>query len=167
MPVLLQICAVIVTLALAAIAIVTVRTMMRFEKAADELSVTAIAIRSSLGQIEGIVAEVRDVVESIREVVPHLQRTVARIEGIGERAAGIADAVLGEIEAPVRVALGVSRGVRSGAGHLVERLTHGLRGKFLSWWEGSAPRSESATQPPVEREPGGFRSSDESTPLGP
>jgi len=124
MPVLLQICVVIVTLALGAIAIVTVRTMIRFERAADEVSQTAEMLQKSIAQMQNVTHEIHEVVASVADIAPRLRRTAARFEDLGERTARLSAAVLEEVEAPVRTAVAVARGVRIGSRILFDRLAH-------------------------------------------
>jgi len=123
MPVLLQICAVIVTTALVAIAVVTVRTMLRFEKAAEEFTETTVLIRDSIDQFQSVTRETHELIESLSDIVPSVRRTASRLEMIGERTARLSSAVLEEVETPIRTAVAVARGVRAGTSRLVERLT--------------------------------------------
>ena len=127
MPVLLQVCVVIVTAALALIAIMTMRAMKRFEKAADEISQTAEMIQRSVAEIGAVTRDAHAVVHSIRDVVPHFTGVAERFERIGQRTAALSSDLLTEVEAPVRTAVAISRAVRSGTAHLVDRLTNRFR----------------------------------------
>lgn len=124
MPALLQICAVIVTIALVAIAIVTIRTMIRFEKAAEQLAETAVAIRDSFEQFQVITREAGELVNSLQDVVPYLTRTASRFEALGERAANLSSSVLEQVETPLRTVVAVLRGLRTGTSQFFERVGH-------------------------------------------
>ena len=124
MPALLQVCAVIVTIALVAIAIVTIRTMIRFEKAAEQLAETAVAIRDSFEQFHVITREAGELVSSLQDVVPYLTRTASRFESIGERAANLSSSLMEQVETPLRTVVAVLRGVRTGASQFVDRIGH-------------------------------------------
>lgn len=122
MPVLLQICAVIVTIAIAAIAIATVRAMGRFEKVAAEFQETAQAARTTLADVHKVTDEIRQLVNDAGEVVPRFKAVMHRFEQIGERTAQLSSDLLEQVEAPVRTAVAISRGVRRGTWSLFDRL---------------------------------------------
>ena len=124
MPLLLQICTVIVTMALLAIAAVTVRAMIHFEKAAKEFSRTADAVTESLAQVKDVTTEIHNVAISLGRVVPTIQGVVGRFEELGERTAELSNAVLDQVEPPIRTAAAVMSGVRSATSYLVRALTH-------------------------------------------
>lgn len=124
MPALLQICAVIVTIALVAIAIVAIRTMIRFEKAAEQLAETAVAIRDSFEQFQVITREAGELVNSLQDVVPYLTRTASRFEALGERAVNLSSSLLEQVETPLRTVVAVIRGLRSGTSQFFERVGH-------------------------------------------
>lgn len=124
MPLLLQICLVIVTIALAAIAIVTVRAMRRFEQAAHELTETLESIQQIVPQVQQLTNEAREIVTSVGEVVPRFKAVAERFENLGERTAQLSSDLLEQVEAPVRTAVAVARGMRRGTASLFDRLMH-------------------------------------------
>lgn len=117
MEALLGICAVVVTLAIAGIAIAIMRSLKRFEVTADEFSRTAEVLRSTI-------AEVHELTESMGAVVPPLQRAASRMEDLSDRAARISNSVLNEIEGPIRNTVAVITGVRTGTRSLIGALTN-------------------------------------------
>lgn len=119
---LLQVCAVIVTIAIVAIAFVLVRTLAKFEKTAEQLSETAISIRDSLEQFQVLSRRANDLVTSLQEVVPHIRRTAERIESLGTRAAGLSSSLLEAVETPVHTVTAIIRGVRTGATSFLQKL---------------------------------------------
>jgi hypothetical protein len=125
MPVLVQICIVIVTIGLLAIAVLTVRMMTRFfNQAAADLSQLTLAVRESAAQVDLVSREIRALVASLREVVPPVQRVVDRFAAVGQRTADLSSFLLEEVEWPVFTTAAVARGVRSGAEHFLKRLMH-------------------------------------------
>lgn len=122
MPVILQVCLVIVTTAVAAIAIVAVRAMNRFEKVAAEFQQTAQAARMSIADVQVMTQELRELVSTVGEVVPRFRAIVNRFEDLGERTAQMSSDLLDQVESPVRTAVAVARGVRFGASTLFDRL---------------------------------------------
>jgi hypothetical protein len=125
MPALLQVWIVIATIALLGIAVMTARMMARhISKAADDISRLTVAVSEAVEKINQVSNEAHELVASVRECVPPLQRVVGRFESIGQRTANISSALLQEVEGPVFTAAAVTRGVRTGAGHLLKQVIH-------------------------------------------
>ena len=122
MPALIQICIVIVTVGLLAIALMTARVMMRFNKATEEFSQVVNVIRESAVKFDLVTHETQVLVASLRDCVPPVLRVVDRFEVVGQRTADLSLALLTEIELPVFTAAAMARGVRSGANHFLGRL---------------------------------------------
>jgi len=114
MPAIVQICAVIVTMALVAVAIATLRAMTSFEKAAAEMSRTATMARHSITQIQEITREFRGITGSLGSHLPRIRSIASRFETVGERTSNLSKTVLEEVEAPVRSAVAVVSGLRAG-----------------------------------------------------
>jgi uncharacterized protein YoxC len=129
MSVLLQICFVIVTVAVAAIAVAVIGMMQHFRKTSDEFSELAREGREVIQQMRGVTQEAGEIIGAFRDVAPSLRAAVSRIETVGDRVASLAEAVVHEVEMPVRTAVAVARGVRFGALDLVGRLTHRFAGR--------------------------------------
>jgi len=117
-------CAVVVSLAVVAIAVAAIRTMSHVNKALDQVSKLTGEIQVWVGQIDTLTREARETVYSVRDVIAPIRRVVDRFEALGERTAGFSAAVLDEVEAPIRTAVAVIRGVRSMTAHFKERLSH-------------------------------------------
>jgi hypothetical protein len=125
MPALLQICIVIVTIGLLAIALLVVRMMTRFfSRATEDISQLTLAVRESAAQIDHVSHEARALVASLRDCVPPVLRVVDRFEAVGQRTADLSSVLLEELELPVFAAAAVARGVGSGANHFLKRLMH-------------------------------------------
>ncbi len=129
MSVLLQICFVIVTIAVVAIAVATIRVMQHFRKATDDFSKLAEEGRQLIGQLKSVGEEAGEIVGAFRDVAPRVRRVVERFESIGERTADLSDAVIHEVEEPIRTAIAVARGVRFGALQLIEHLSQRFTGR--------------------------------------
>lgn len=127
MPTGLQVWIVIVTIALLAIAVMTARMAARYiSKAAEDISKLTIAATETVEKINDVTKEAEGLVASMREFVPPVQRVISRFENIGNRTADVSSALLQEVERPVFAATAVSRGVRTGAGHFLNRVLHRL-----------------------------------------
>jgi len=122
MPALVQVCIVIATIALAAVAVALVGTLVRLGRTAEDVSQLTRSARGTLAQVDLIAQEARAVVSSLRECVPPVQRVLDRFEILGRRTADLSSVVLEEIETPVHAAAAVARGLTSGANVLIRRL---------------------------------------------
>jgi hypothetical protein len=115
MPVIVQVCAVVVTIAVVIEAAALVRMAGRISKVTDDA-------RLWIEQMQQVTAEARQVVASSREMLKPVQRVIDRFEHLGARTAAVSAAFLGEVEAPVRTAVALVRGVKRGTALFVERL---------------------------------------------
>jgi hypothetical protein len=126
MPALVQICIVIVTIGVLAIALMTVRMMARFHKTAEDLSLLTHEVRESVVKFDLVTHEAESLVASLRECVPPVLRVVGRFDAVSQRAADLSSTFLEAFELPVFAVTAVARGVRSGANHFLKRLTNRL-----------------------------------------
>jgi len=115
MPLILQICAVIVTIAVIAVAFALIKALNRFSTASE-------TVRSSVAQAEAMTRQLRELANELESIVPPIQRVARRFGDIGEQAAGITQAVLNEVEAPVRNTMALITGVRTGTRSLLDAL---------------------------------------------
>ena len=126
MPAFLQFCVVVVTIAVVVIAIAAVRLMARLDRSADDASKTFAMVRTSLERVQDMTREMHEVLDSMRSIAPPIRRVALQFEALGQRTAELSDAVLQEVEAPVRTALSVARGVRAGTSFFLDRFTQRL-----------------------------------------
>ena len=134
---LLTLCAVVVTIAIAAIAVGVLRAMRSLEQSLDEFRKTADVARSSIAEIDVVTRQIRELVVSMESVVTPLQKTSHRIAGIGERVAHLGeravrlgDAVLTQIESPIHQTVALVTGVRTGTQTLWSRLAGRITGRM-------------------------------------
>src|SRR5690348_5795852 len=98
MPLLVQICMVVATLAFVALVVATVRALVRLGRDANEL---ASAARLAIGQVERILLEANELLAAVRELASPARRVAGRFQRLGERVADLSTAVLDGIESPV------------------------------------------------------------------
>jgi hypothetical protein len=115
MPVIVQVCAVVVTIAVVIEAAALVRMAGRISKLTEDA-------RLWIEQMQQVTAEARQVVASSREMLKPVQRVLDRFERLGTRTAAVSAAILEEVEAPVRTAVALVRGVKRGTALFVEYL---------------------------------------------
>jgi len=121
---LVEICVVVASLAVVAIAVATVRTMYRVEKAMDQASRLTAEIQQWVSQVGELTHEARETLGSVRGVIEPIRRVVDRFETLSEQTADLSAAVLAEVEPPLRTAVAVARGVKSVTAYFLERLSH-------------------------------------------
>jgi uncharacterized protein YoxC len=122
MAVVLLICAVIVTIAIVAIAVATIRSSNRLVRAIDEIKVLSADVQQWVVQARLVTENAQGILTSVQETVQPLRRVAERLEDVGDRAASLSEAVLTELERPVFNAMAVTRGIRSGAAFFFNRL---------------------------------------------
>jgi len=127
MPVIVTVCLVVTTAALVALAIVTIRTMIRFENMAEQIETTAQMFCDSMADVKVATREIRELALSLQDATQPVRDAAAKLGKVGDRAAGISSAVLDELETPVRAAIGVYRGLRAGSTSLLGRIRERIR----------------------------------------
>lgn len=124
MPVLLQICVVVVTMAIFAITVALVRALTRIVPTIEELRLLLPDLRHTLATLDELAEEARAAIAPIREITPAARRVASGFEMLGERAVQIAASLIDEVEVPVFTAVRLARGVRVGAAYLLRRWTN-------------------------------------------
>jgi uncharacterized protein YoxC len=127
---LLTLCAVVVTIAIAAIAVGVLRAMRSLEQSLDEFRKTADVARASIAEIDVVTRQIRELALSVENAVAPLHGTSQRLAGIGERAVQLGDAVLNQIESPIHQTVALLTGVRSGTQTLWSRLASRFAGRM-------------------------------------
>jgi uncharacterized protein YoxC len=123
MTVLLGLCAVVVTLAIAAIAIATIRAVRHLSEAANEFKSTSEAVRISIRDADVMIRQLQELSAQLETLVSPLKRAVNRVEQVGDRAVRLSNVVLNEVEGPIRNTLALITGVRTGARSLMSALS--------------------------------------------
>jgi len=134
---LLQICAVVVTLAITAIAVGVLRAMKSFVEATEEFRKTADVARASIAEIDVVTRQIRELAVSVESAVTPLQHTARRIEHLGHqfeslglRALRVSNAVLSQAESPLTQTVALMTGVRAGTQSLFGRLAGRFAGRM-------------------------------------
>lgn len=109
MPLSVQLSIVAAAAAFVVLAIAATRALLRLDRAID--------------QITKATAEMREVIVSFRDLAPRVRRVIEHFEQLGDRVVGLSTSVLNEIERPVRTALAIVRGFRTGTSGLMQKLS--------------------------------------------
>ena len=129
MPAVVQVAVVLLSLALVALCVFTIRALSRIEKAVDRIGATAEQLGEAITEARGMAHEAHEVLEVMGDAASRIQRVTTRFEGLSERALSVSRTVIEEVAAPVGMAAAVVRGVRSGLRLIASRLTHGQQPK--------------------------------------
>lgn len=126
---LLQVCSVVVTLAILSVAVASVRVLSHIVPMLKELRRLLPELRRTLVNVDALADELRDAIQPLRDVGPAARRVAFGFERIGERIAMAASSLLDQVEDPWFQGSRLLRGVRVGASQLVkqwaDRLTAG------------------------------------------
>jgi uncharacterized protein YoxC len=129
MPVLIQVCAVVVTLAMVVIAFATMRATRRLEVAGQEFSRTAEVVRESVRKAEGVAREVQELAVALKSIAPPVRHAADQFGALAERVAEVSNAMLDEVESPIRTTLAVLTGVKTGTRSLFGALARRAHGQ--------------------------------------
>ena len=116
MPLLVQLCIVVVTLAFVAAITMTILAMVRLGESAARLTAAA---QVSMTQVERIVVEIQALLATAGNTVTPAQRVIGRFQSLGARAIDLSAAVFDEIETPALTTLAVTRGVHAATSRLL------------------------------------------------
>lgn len=122
MPVFVQVCIAVAVLAFVAIAIAVVRALNQTRATMRRVDAFTDTLRPSIADLQRLAQESQELVGAMRGLVPPLKRVVDNFSELGDRTARLSSSVLQEVESPVRQAVGVVRGVKTGATYLAGRI---------------------------------------------
>ena len=130
MPVLLQICIVVLTVGMLVMMVASLRIMSLFGMVARDIHRSSLAVRESAARLDLIADEARTLMTSLDSCVKPVLRIANRFEGVGERVAELTTTLLEEMEAPVFTVAALARGVRAGTQRLLGNLVHRIRHRY-------------------------------------
>ncbi len=118
MPVIVQVCVVIVTIAIVTLAIYAIRLM-------KSVNATLASVDELVESFRGTPERIRDVLGTVEEVANSARTMVAGVKDVVGYATDISASVIDEVAKPVLGAVAVLRGLRTGTKFLLERFTNG------------------------------------------
>jgi uncharacterized protein YoxC len=118
MPVIVQVCVVIVTIAIVTLAINAFRLM-------NSMNATLARVDELVESFRGTPERIRHVLDTVEEVAGSARTMVAGVKDVVGYATDISASVIDEVAKPVLGAVAVLRGLRTGTKFLMERLTNG------------------------------------------
>lgn len=119
MPVLVQICIVIATLALVVTTVTALLILSRLVQVAGQLTS---ALHVAIAQTEQLANETRELLSAVHEMAGPAREAWTRLGVLGARVEGLSTAIVDELEGPVLTSVALARGVRMGTKRFVELL---------------------------------------------
>ena len=122
MPVLVQICIAVATLALVGIAIALIRAIGQLRRTAETLERTASRVEQTIPEVERAILESRELLDTVGNVVRRVDRVAEEFTDAGHRLARTTSMVVDEVVDPVTRVAAVVRGVKTGASTLMDAI---------------------------------------------
>lgn len=121
----LRVIVVALTVGFLAMAVAVVRALGRFAKAAESITEPTGAVAQLVENASRTSTEARELVTKLDAVAESVAGVAARFRNLGDRALTVSSSILDEVEPPVREAVSLVRGIRAGAGLLMDRWAGG------------------------------------------
>jgi HAMP domain-containing protein len=128
MPIVVQVCIIVATLALAAVAFVLIRAIAQLGSTMAQLERTMARLETTIPEVERTVVEVRGVLDSVGQVAMRIDRLTAEFADTGSRFAKASSLVVNEVIEPAAQIAALVKGVRAGASSLVGTFLNRKRG---------------------------------------
>lgn len=120
MPMLVQICIAVATVALVGVSIALIRAVGQLSKTAEQLERTMSRLEQTIPEAERAILEAREVLDTVGNTAKRVERVVGEFADTGSRIARTTSMVVDEVVSPVTRAAAVVKGVRTGAMTLVD-----------------------------------------------
>lgn len=121
MPSVVQVCIVVVTVAMVVVAFMAVRLFLRVETLTQSVTDGVKEIKELLDNSKHTRSKVEELLGILGGIGGSLRSAAARVENVAERAERISTTVLDEVEGPVRQAAALVHGLRTGTESLARR----------------------------------------------
>jgi len=121
-PVLIQICIAVATVAVVGIAAALIRVLGQLQKTAAQVERTMLTLDQSIPTIVHTVDEAGAVLDSLNQVVARADRIAGDFETVGAKAAKMSSLVVDQVLAPASQVAALVAGVRGGASFLMDGL---------------------------------------------
>jgi len=119
MSTIVQVCVVIMTLAVIAMAIAAWRVVKKIEELARQAAPAIDDVRRTTREAQHVISAAQDTMRGVQHGVERFQEFGAQVQRVGDRAVQVSHLVLDEVERPARGAIALVRGVCAGAAALL------------------------------------------------
>ena len=122
MPMLVQVCIAVATLAVVGVSIALVRAVGQLSKTAEQLERTMSRLEQTIPEVERAILEARDVLDTVGNVARRADQLAGEFADAGSKLARTTSMVVDEVVNPVTRVAAVARGVRVGAMTLLDTI---------------------------------------------
>lgn len=126
MPLIAQICIVVVTLAVVWLAVVAIKLIRETNLLIETAKRSLVELPALIQEIQKSSARADELLRSFSKISHAAQTVVNQVESLSTRTSAMANVVLDEVEQPISKVVGVMQGIRSGADFLARRWTSRL-----------------------------------------
>lgn len=119
MPVVIQVCIVVGTLALVGVAVALIGAIRQLTSTASQLERTMARLEQTIPEVERTVVEARGVLDSVNRIATRADQVTADLATTGGRLTRASALIMDEIVEPATKVAAIIRGVRTGASTLV------------------------------------------------
>ena len=120
MPILIQVCIVVLTLMVVVGTVALVRVLAQLRKTAAQAEATLRTVDATLPRLEQTLAQADEVLASVRNVVVHAERIAGDVSHVGSKAVKFSSLFVDQVAGPTARAAALISGVRTGAMFLVD-----------------------------------------------
>lgn len=120
MPLLVQICIAVATVAFAAIAVVLIRTLVQVRSTARQVEHTMARLDTTLPRLDHAIDEAQGVLATFGQMSQRVDHLVEQFESVGSRAARVSGQLVDEVLVPAGRVAAIARGVRIGVTTLMD-----------------------------------------------
>lgn len=120
MTLVVQICIVLVTIALVGIAVVAIRLMLQTRALIQTANRSLAGLPALIEDTQRLSGQAEQLLSAFARITGSAHVAVSKFEGLATRSSALTNAVLDEVERPVTNVVGVIQGIRAGASHLIQ-----------------------------------------------
>lgn len=121
MPLIAQICMVLVTIALAVMAIMAIRLMAQIKVLIQNANISLAALPELIEDAKRTSARADELLVAFSQITRSAKASVSGIEAVATRTSDLASSLLDEAERPISTVVRAIRGIRFGANFLAQR----------------------------------------------
>lgn len=127
MPLVVEICIGVATLALVAMAIGVLGALTQIKRTAEQAEQTLERLHSAIPTFVATAEDARLALDTVHRIGQHVDRIGENVEHVGGKAAKLSDLVLNQVLAPVTKVAALVTGVKAGTTYLVNGLRRNPR----------------------------------------
>lgn len=127
MPLLVQVCIAVATLAIVAMAIGVLGALKQIKHTAEQAELTMERVQAAIPTFVATAEDARLALDTVHRIGAHVDRIGENVEQVGDKAARISNLVLNQVLAPVTKVAALVTGVRAGTSYLVNGLRRNPR----------------------------------------